>query len=155
GSAWDAYAPFRAYLASEGIDESTIAGAAVFTAGNALARARTLALAALAAPAPKLSDLTLCDTGVVSPCQDASGRGACGAADPNFFEIHGRFTVPIFQQGTEPYIRPADGGAISNPPVVQRIEAVCFALTIPKNAAMPVGGWPLVVLAHGTGGSFR
>src|SRR5262249_12159986 len=25
----------------------------------------------------------------------------------------------------------------------------------PKNATMPAGGWPLVIYAHGTGGSFR
>src|SRR5258708_8024153 len=29
-----------------------------------------------------------------------------------------------------------------------------MALTVPKGV-MPAGGWPLVVYAHGTGGSFR
>jgi len=30
-----------------------------------------------------------------------------------------------------------------------------MALTVPKGVAMPVTGWPLVIYAHGTGGSFR
>jgi hypothetical protein len=36
-----------------------------------------------------------------------------------------------------------------------REEQVCMALTVPTDATMPAGGWPLVVYAHGTGGSFR
>jgi len=39
--------------------------------------------------------------------------------------------------------------------VKARDENVCFALTIPKGAGMPAGGWALVVFAHGTGGTFR
>ena len=30
-----------------------------------------------------------------------------------------------------------------------------MALTVPKGSPMPAGGWPLLVYAHGTGGSFR
>jgi pimeloyl-ACP methyl ester carboxylesterase len=29
------------------------------------------------------------------------------------------------------------------------------AITIPKNASMPNGGWPVLITGHGTGGSFR
>src|SRR5882672_6580341 len=30
-----------------------------------------------------------------------------------------------------------------------------MSLTVPKGAPMPAGGWPVLVYAHGTGGSFR
>jgi hypothetical protein len=38
---------------------------------------------------------------------------------------------------------------------MQRTESVCMSLTVPKGVAMPSAGWPLLVYAHGTGGSFR
>jgi hypothetical protein len=35
-----------------------------------------------------------------------------------------------------------------------RSESVCLSLTVPKDTP-PNNGWPLVIFAHGTGGSFR
>jgi hypothetical protein len=64
-------------------------------------------------------------------------------------------TLPIFQKGTAPYLTPSDSGDVGADPSVQRTEPVCMSLTVPKNATMPAGGWPLVIYAHGTGGSFR
>jgi hypothetical protein len=68
-------------------------------------------------------------------------------------------TLSIFQKGTEPYWTQAEGGAFAlaadGTPQVQRTEQVCMALTVPKGVPMPAAGWPLVVYAHGTGGSFR
>src|SRR5204863_8140427 len=82
----------------------------------------------------------------------------CGAPNADFYEIHGKVSIPSYQQGTLPYEFPADGGAImfdgAGAPVQNGSIDVCFALTIPKTA-MPGGGWPLVVHAHGTGGSFK
>ena len=156
--AWDVHAPFRDYLTGKGIAPDTIADVAVFTVSDPVDPDRRLLQAVAAAPAPALTDLTLCTGGVTSPCEDASGRGACGPTSPDYYEIHGRYSVPIYQQGTPPYQRPADGGGIAmsgGVPVVQRTEDVCFALTIPKAGVMPAGGWPLVVFAHGTGGSFK
>lgn len=157
GRAWDAHAAFRAYLTDQAIGADAIAGAAVFTVQDTVGRTAQLAAATLAEPAPVLSDLTLCASGVSSPCDDGDVR-VCGAENPDYYEIHGRFSVPIFQAGTAPYTAPADGGGIefsSGTPAVVRTEDVCFSLTIPKNASMPVDGWPMVVFAHGTGGSFR
>jgi hypothetical protein len=105
-----------------------------------------------------LTSLTLCDAGVTSPCGDGTPARACPAADPAFSEIHGRFSVPIYQSGTAPYETPAEGGGIaeaSGTPAVVRTEEVCFALTIPKKTPAPATGWPLVVYHHGTGGSMR
>ncbi|MCB9657763.1 MAG: hypothetical protein R3B40_18750 [Polyangiales bacterium] len=159
GPAWDAYAPLRAFLATDAeLDTADVLNATVFTTQREpemTAFRETIR----AGNVPTLSDLTLCDTGVTSPCLDAAtGRGACGAADPDFYEIHGRIALPIFQAGTPPYSTPADGGAIAydaGAPVIARTEDVCVAITIPKNATMPVEGWPVLFTGHGTGGSFR
>jgi len=148
-----AYAPFRDYLAANSIDRASILNATVFTVGPTLAPMESIADAIAARPAPTASDWTLCDTGVQSPCPDATGARACGAPTADYDEYHALVTLPIFQDGTPPYQTPADGGGIGD--VTDPDEAeVCLALTVPKGAA-PAGGFPLVVFAHGTGGSFR
>jgi predicted esterase len=158
GRAWDVYAPLRAWAAAKNIPVSSIAGATVFTVQDTTGHMQRLADNVAQQPAPVLSQLTLCDTGVTSPCDDGTGERACPAADPAFYEIHGKMTVPVYQEGTAPYLAPEQGGGIvemMGVPQVQRTEEVCFALTIPKGGAMPAGGWPLVVYHHGTGGSMR
>ena len=81
------------------------------------------------------------------------------AVDPAFDELHALVTIPVFQGGTAPYLTPEDGGDIAwqsdGTPRVVRSEAVCASLTIPKGGTMPAEGYPLVIYAHGTGGSFR
>jgi predicted esterase len=160
--AWTAYAPFRRYLGERQIAPERIANAAVFTVQDAPGHMRRLAQSVATEPPPVLSELTLCDAGVTSPCDAGAsaepGRLACPAADPAFHEIHGKLTVPIYQNGTPPYETPAAGGGIREPggvPERVRTEEVCFALTVPKAAAAPASGWPLVVYHHGTGGSMR
>jgi hypothetical protein len=110
-------------------------------------------------PLPQLSQLTYCDGATTSPCEITGDTvRVCGDSSGSFYEIHGRVTIPNFQEGTLPYEFPQDGGDIvydtSGVPQQQGTMNVCFALTIPKSA-MPAGGWPLVVHAHGTGGSFK
>ena len=58
----------------------------------------------------------------------------------------------MFQQGTAPYLTPKDGGGIDTGS--PSTEEVCLSITVPKGAP-PTEGWPAVVFAHGTGGSFR
>ena len=155
-AAWEAHEPFRAYLAEDEIDPSSIAGAAVFTIQDAISPAQALADATLAGPLPTLSDLTICDAGVTSPCEDEVR--SCSAASSAFIELHGRFDIPLFQEGEPPFEAPSQGGAIafdgSGEPIAQGREDVCFALTIPRDVDMPPDGWPLVVYGHGTGGNF-
>jgi hypothetical protein len=163
-NAWHAYQPLRDWLASPGKDgfgkpivAPTVASAAVFTVQDAPGHVQRLADSVAAQDPPVLKNLTLCDTGVTSPCDDGTPARACAAADPAFAEIHGRFSVPIYQKGTEPYEKPEDGGGIvetNGAPKPERTEDVCFALTVPKGTA-PKGGWPLMVYHHGTGGSMR
>lgn len=158
GPVWDAYQPLRDHLAaSTMLDSADVLNATVFTTQSEPEMA-SFRDAVRAEATPTVSDLTLCGDGVTSPCEDAEGRGACSAPNAAFHEIHGRISLPNFQQGTAPYLRSTDGGNIaydtSGAPVVQGTTDVCFALTIPAAATMPVDGWPVLLAGHGTGGSF-
>ncbi len=156
GDAWDAYSSLRAYFAdadASPVAEATVSFAAVFTTGNPIEPMRALVEDATA-EVPVASALIECDTGVVSPCDDGlSGaehvRG-CFAASTVFDEIQGKFSLPIYQAGTAPYLE--SGGAASTG--VKRREDVCFSMTVPADAA-PAEGWPVLLVAHGTGGNFR
>jgi hypothetical protein len=156
--AYATYAPLRAWLAdsSHGIAPSTVIGASVFTTADVLAPMAAVSQAVAAEPAPVLSDLAVCGSGQASSCDELGPDHACATSSDDFFEIHGRIAMPIFQQGTEPYLLPDAGGGIafdaSGAALKQRDEGVCFALTVPKSA-MPAAGWPLVITHHGTGGS--
>jgi hypothetical protein len=155
---WPKYQPLRDWVALQtNVSASSILNATVFTVGHAQAIGPKLAAAVAAAHAPSASGWVRCGDGP-SPCPQATGERACGTPDPAFDELHALITLPIFQQGTEPYATPTDGGDIAlaadGTPQMQRMESVCMALTVPKGT-MPTGGWPLLVYAHGTGGSFR
>jgi len=109
-----------------------------------------------------VSDLHLCDGPGDSPCSTAPGlsdeerdKRRCGEASADYDEIHGRMRIPIFQEGIAPYA--SVGGAIdvdAAGPVIRSTVDACFAATIPKGE-LPEGGWPAVVYADGTAGSFR
>ncbi len=156
GNAWDKHQYFRDYLADQSIAPATIAGAAVFTVQDATAPVEALAAAVETTPLPLLKDLTVCDSDVASPCDDGDVR-VCGAANADFYEVHGRYSVPIYQQGTSPYATPAEGGKIEFvggvPQLVDTVD-VCMVMTIPKTSK-PASGWPLVIYGHGTSGSFK
>ncbi|HEY5147657.1 MAG TPA: hypothetical protein VII82_12875 [Polyangiaceae bacterium] len=155
---WPKYQPLRDWAQGVGVATTSILDATVFTVGHPNAIGPSLATAVAAGPAPAATGWIRCGD-APSPCPQATGDRACGTPDPAFDELHALVTLPIFQQGTEPYATPADGGAFvlgaDGTPVMQRTESVCMSLTVPKGAAMPSGGWPLLVYAHGTGGSFR
>jgi hypothetical protein len=152
-----AYAPLRAWATAKAFDVQTIAGATVFTVGTNVKMPEKLPAAVAAAPAPVSTSWVNCATGP-SPCPDATGDRACGSASANFDELHALVSLPIFQRGTVPYKNPDDGGDFeldgNGVPVLQRTENVCLSLTVPKTTP-PAAGWPLVIYAHGTGGSFR
>ena len=156
--AWAAYKPLRDWAVKKAVDPSTILSAAVFTTAHADRLASRLPAAIAAAAPPTATGWVRCGDGP-SPCPQATGERACGAADPAFDELHALVTLPIYQKGTAPYLDPQDGGdfdlASDGTPTFQRSEQVCMALTVPKGVAMPASGWPLVIYAHGTGGSFR
>jgi predicted esterase len=75
-----------------------------------------------------------------------------------FYQVYESFYYsPNFQTGDPPYT--TTGGAIEHDsagmPIVQRIETLRVAMTVPINVEMPADGWPVVIYAHGTGGDYR
>ena len=175
-AAWTAYAPLRAWAADKelpvcGTQESggcrieakELLSAAVFTTARADATVQKLRDAVEAAPMPTVSDLVVCDGATKSPCDDgltgSDHQRGCVGVDARYTEIQGRFSSPIWQKGTRPYMDPEDGGAIvvdgSGTPQSQGMEDVCFSLSVPKGVPMPEGGWPVILYGHGTGGSYR
>jgi pimeloyl-ACP methyl ester carboxylesterase len=161
-AAYAAYAPLRSYLTAHMIDPSTIVDAAVFTTQDPTRVASALRDAVRAQPAPVAHNFVRCDTGVMSPCDDgltgADHVRGCFAADPAFDELQGQIDVPIVQQGMRPYSNPGDGMIQTDAMghvMAQGTERVCVTVTIPHGVAMPMGGWPVVLYAHGTGGNYR
>ncbi|MCB9592073.1 MAG: hypothetical protein H6719_05015 [Sandaracinaceae bacterium] len=157
-SAWTAYQPLRDWLAmADTIGPDDVLNAAVFTTQDPAAMVPALRRAVRAQPAPTITDVTVCDTGVTSPCDDG-GRRVCGAANDAFWEVHARISLPQFQTGTAPYEEPSDGGAIetdaAGTPLVQGTDDVCMVMTIPKGVPAPPTGYPVVFYGHGTGGAF-
>lgn len=159
GAAWDSYQPFRDYLAAggEGVPlPADVLTAAVFTTQPTrdFGRVRDVIRAEAA---PEIVDLVECGEGVESPCADGGESRTCAGGDAAYTEYQGRIRLPIFQDGTAPYLTSADGGGFvyeGDTPTIRRQEDVCFSLTVPKTSA-PTGGWPLLIALHGTGGSYR
>ncbi len=99
-------------------------------------------------PAAELSDVTLCTDGDPSPCEEPSDA---------YFQVVAKVAMPVFQSGQRPYVLQEDGGQVEwtsdGTPICQGREQVDIAMTIPKGMDMPDIGWPVVIFAHGTGGS--
>lgn len=160
--AWDAYKPLRDWMAKEKVTADQMLNAAVFTVGDPLRVASRLRNSVRTTDAPKPGEWVKCGAGVTSPCpqNDAASGRACGGDDPDFDEYQTTIDLPIFQQGTAPYLTAKDGGAIdasggpSEAIKPVRTEKVCAALTVPKGTP-PASGWPIAIYAHGTGGSYR
>jgi hypothetical protein len=151
-AAHTAFAPLRAYLAAQNEPVANVLTASVFTVAAARTAMTDLADAVKAAPAPTASDWVKCGGATPSPCQDADGDRACSDDAAGYDEYHALLSIPVFQQGTAPYLTPDDGGGIDT--TKPRTEAVCMSITVPEGAP-PAAGWPTVVFAHGTGGNFR
>ncbi len=156
-AAHQAYAPFRAWLQESNTSAQQILNAAVFTTQNPEAIVPRLRSAAHAQAQPEVTDLTACADGVTSPCADDSGERDCSAPGQGFVELHGRISLPMFQTGTAPFLDVEDGGYIelddSGIPRVAGFDDVCFSLVVPTQSP-PEDGYPLMIYAHGTGGSF-
>ncbi len=151
-AAHTAFAPLRAYLAAENEPVANVLTASVFTVGEVRSAMADVAAAVAKADLPVASDWVKCGGAAVSPCPDAEGDRACGDDVDGYDEYHALLAIPVFQQGTAPYLTVADGGAIDT--TKPHTEEVCMSITVPEGAA-PAAGWPAVVFAHGTGGNFR
>ncbi len=160
-TAYTAYAPLRDYLGKAkptAIDPSQVVSATIFTVGKPPAAAAQMRPSVRAIPtAPAVHGWTLCTAGATSPCPQHDGDRNCGTPAPGFDEYDALVDMPIFQQGMAPYLGVGNGGNIDlSQPIVTpaRTEAVCMALTVPKGTP-PAKGWPVVIYAPGTGGSYR
>lgn len=149
------YAPLRAFLADNEIVQSAeVLNATVFTTRTRFDGA-ALRDAVHGEPVPTTRDVIECDGVVVSPCDDGTIARSCeGAPAGNFRELHGRVTLPQFQDGTRPYESEGGGFVGGDTPQPTGSEDVCFGLTVPTGTPPP-GGWPVMIALHGTGGSFR
>jgi predicted esterase len=162
-AAYASFAPFRGYLAAEGIDPATVLTASVFTTSDPDERVQLMREAVHAGAVASALSVTVCGNGVESPCAD-DGTGEepperqCRDHE-TIHEVHLEVSMPVFQKGAPPYLFAAAGGGIfkdeDGKVSPDKRLTTCAALTIPKDAAMPADGWPLVIYGHGTGGNFR
>ncbi|MBX3225502.1 MAG: hypothetical protein KF795_33660 [Labilithrix sp.] len=137
----DLYAPLWETLDTLGVPRTDVAGATVFTTGDVVADTHALGSKVLAAHTTDVAGFTL------EP--ETSG------ADSPFCHVRATLTLPQFQRGAAPFDTEGlfDIGA-DGAPVKQRDETVGVSLALPKEP-MPVGGYPLVVYYHGSGGVSR
>ena len=149
--AWEVYEPLRRWLDESGTDPATIAGAAVFTVQRPGDPVQALREAVHADEPPTVDGVILCEDGDPGPYADGTDRG-CDGVHPDFHELQGTVRLPVFQAGVPPFKEPAHGGELADAPVDH--DDVVFALTVPT-AAMPAGGWPLVLVGHGDDGHYR
>jgi predicted esterase len=129
-------------LDQAGVPRARIAHLAVFTVGDPFATATKLAAHARKQPLPALKTLSL-------EKKD----------DADYDQYTGVYAgAPDYQVGTPPYSH--EGGQIAyddaGEPVVQRKLEQRFKLLVPKadKCKIPDGGYPIVLYAHGTGGSW-
>ena len=155
-AAWDKYQPLRDWISDQNLNADGILNATVFTTQSAEGGIDGLRGAIGDEPVPTVSDLFSCADGGDSPCQ-MRDRGACKAESADFTEVHARIALPMVQAGTLPYEDPEDGGGMvwsGSTPEVQSTRDVCMAISVPVTAP-PMEGYPVLVYAHGTGGTFN
>ncbi|MDB4938927.1 MAG: hypothetical protein JWP87_5899 [Labilithrix sp.] len=137
----DLYAPLWETLDKVGVPRGDVVGATVFTTGDVVADNAALGDLVVKAYTPELTDLTL----------EADPQNK----QPALCHVRAKIVLPQFQKGMP--IFPTEGlfdiGA-DGVPVKQRDETVPVSIAIPR-MPMPVGGYPLVLYFHGSGGVSR
>ena len=127
--------------AAIGTTNAHVIGATVFTTRDVTAVMKQLRDAVYAqAPQPKIDD------GSFMYVDEDKGK--------TYSHYEGTYASPNFEEGDPPYLKTGgrihlEGGA----PKVVRTETLRFAVTVPQGQ-MPAAGWPVVLYAHGTGGSY-
>ena len=125
-------------LGEKGVVLSDVAAATVFTTGDVVAD-----LGALTDKMVEKYSITVTDT-KVDPDD--------GAKHDRYCEVQAKVTYPQFQKGAQPFDK--EGLFVLGPdglPQKQGDLVAPITLTLPK-AAMPKGGYPLVIYFHGSGG---
>lgn len=149
-TAWNKYKPLRDWLTGQAISPDTILNAAVFTVGQVDKPGRDMGNFVEAATAPNA--WTKCEAGTTSPCAQHDGNRNCPATPAaGIDEYHTVLKMPLYQKGNLPFMKPEDDGTFVSGTKQSTID-VCASITIPTGATTDV---PVLVYAHGTGGSFR
>ncbi|MFZ5475612.1 MAG: hypothetical protein ACOZNI_02455 [Myxococcota bacterium] len=143
-NAWDAYQPFRDYVAREGVDMDQIAGAAVFTTGQPARGVRYYReLVEEPESTPAMGSLEACEAGATTTC------GACGDAG-DLVELHGALSLAAWRDAAG--VVPLDETGLK--PALQGTEEACVAITLPPGEA-PDAGWPVALVVPDVGGTFH
>lgn len=151
------YAPLRAWLTSSGTDPESIASASVFTT-QTITRELDQIYAQIEneLPAPAMNDAgwqTLDADATPYTFSESYEFRVGEAATYNVFE--GRYLAPNYQEGTIPYM--SEGGRlhfVNGEPEPVFDETIRFVLTVPTTPpAEGLDCYPIVMYAHGTGGS--
>ncbi|MCB9679552.1 MAG: hypothetical protein H6737_30885 [Alphaproteobacteria bacterium] len=156
-SAYAAYAPFRSWLTSAGIQPSSIAGAAVFTIMDPSLSATRIRDVVRGSAAPVASQVVECTTLPGPHADPTDATRGCFGESTDFHEIQGTLGVPHFQIGTAPFKTPDRGGSAdwsTGQPAIQSTASVTFSVTVPRGTP-PAGGWPVVLFAHDHAGNYR
>jgi predicted esterase len=142
----DAWAPAVQAVAAAGIDPKNVVHLSVFTTGDPTAET-----VAVADDARKVQPAPVLDP--------SAWKSTATGQDYDTYE--GSYgPSPDYQAGKPPFEGASDGGGFAfdaGKPVKQREFWARFLLTVPKQAAcaMPAAGYPIVMYAHGTGGSYK
>lgn len=143
-AAREVYADALAELENQGVDTTSIANLAVFTTNdqyNELLAARDYIHQSFPPPTADEESWFLYD------------RSMTGSTGYDVIEgVYG--PSPIFQTGTVPYTE--EGGAFAveaGLPVATDSVDMTFAISIP-DTPMPIGGYPVVLYQHGSGGDY-
>lgn len=132
------YAPLWPVLTAGGYNPATVVAATVFTTGDS-----TREMFEMSEEVRGRFDLDLSNL-AVDPDDGATHEGFC--------ELHGTMEVPEFQEGAPPYntgglfVRDDAGNLVE-----QRRPRIPFVVNLPARP-MPVGGYPLSLFFHGSGG---
>jgi hypothetical protein len=135
-AAWKVYQPLWTTLAKIGVAQTDVAVATVFTTGDVVQATADLSDKVIAQYSTSVASLSV----------------PTGGDQPRFCEIVGQVSFPQFQQGAPPFdtqglFQIGSDGL----PIKQSDLSVPLAISIPKGT-MPVGGWPLILYFHGSGG---
>ena len=136
GTASSLYQPMWQTLDRIGIARNRVAAATVFTTGDVVEDLAKLTELVRSEQHPTIENIAV----------DADD----GASHSRFCELRATIRLPQYQVGEAPF---TEGGNIDVTGASERgAEAVEVVITIPRTP-MPVGGYPLMLYFHGSGGS--
>jgi hypothetical protein len=134
----DLYAPLFETLDMIGVDRRDVAAATVFTVGDVVADSARMSEGIRKKHTATIKELAVAPDGAPS--------------DDRLCKLVGKVEVPQFQKGSPPYDK--EGNFVFGAdglPTMLRTEIAPIVLSLP-NGTMPVGGYPLEIYIHGSGG---